>query len=542
MKIEFEEGSTIEQRLLLGMIISDRFLRDVLQLYTNPKLLSNDQVRVVAGWCKEYYEKYKKAPKKHIQDIYHSKKDKPGFDPDLMELIGDMLEVLSEDFLQSDKFNEDYLLDQAESYFNDRNLERLTAEIEKHREAGRLDQAQALLREHKRIERGLKAGINPLKDRDFFFKVFSDTYSPLFTFPGDLGMMLNRHHARDCFVVYLGREKIGKSWWLMELMVRAIKNRNNVWYCEAGDMSESQWGRRFASYLARKPIYEDDCGTILVPVLDCYYNQTGECDRKQRTSFVSVIDYDEEGRPVKVNYKDVDPEEYQPCTYCRREHPSLYRGASWWREKTVSATVTDAEADRIAQRLLSTHKGKEFKFTSHPSDTLNVDFMRNQLTVWEESEGFVPDVIIVDYVDILAPEPGSSKEVRHQINTTWKSLRRLSQEKHNLVITATQANQDAYHKELIDMRNQSEDKRKNAHPTAVFSFNQTDEEYNNSEMRIAPVVIREGKIRKGRQVKVLQSLTIGRPFLGGYFFTRTSPKQEEKPVTDTKKAKKAKKK
>ena len=46
----------------------------------------------------------------------------------------------------------------------------------------------------------------------------------------------------------------------------------------------------------------------------------------------------------------------------------------------------------------------------------------------------IPDVIIVDYADILAPEDTRQSEKRHQVDETWKALRRLSQEWHALVI------------------------------------------------------------------------------------------------------------
>ena len=58
--------------------------------------------------------------------------------------------------------------------------------------------------------------------------------------------------------------------------------------------------------------------------------------------------------------------------------------------------------------------------------------------MWEKQDGFVPDLIVVDYADLIVPE--SRGEFRHQQNEIWKGLRRLSQEKGEpLVITASQS-------------------------------------------------------------------------------------------------------
>jgi hypothetical protein len=127
-------------------------------------------------------------------------------------------------------------------------------------------------------------------------------------------------------------------------------------------------------------------------------------------------------------------------------------------------------------------------------------------------DNFIPDVIIIDYADNLAPE-NAREEPRHQVNRTWKMLRGLSQERHCLVVTATQAAGRSYKKNSVEMEDYSEDKRKYAHVTACFGLNQTPEEKRAGLMRIGPIVMREDEFFAEEEVYIGQALRLGRPLL-----------------------------
>ena len=102
-------------------------------------------------------------------------------------------------------------------------------------------------------------------------------------------------------------------------------------------------------------------------------------------------------------------------------------------------------------------------------------------------------------------------------------MRNLSQErrqgKQPLVITATQADADSYDKNLLTLKNFSEDKRKYGHCTAMYGLNQ-DPQGNEKKigvMRINELVIREGGCDTINVVYVLQNLRRGLPVLGSYY-------------------------
>lgn len=127
-------------------------------------------------------------------------------------------------------------------------------------------------------------------------------------------------------------------------------------------------------------------------------------------------------------------------------------------------------------------------------------------------EGWSPDVVVVDYADILAPERSAKgQDFRHQTNETWKALRRLSQKWHCLVVTATQSDADSYERKVLTKKNFSEDKRKLAHVTGMVGINQTEEEKQKGLFRLNWVLLREGVFYENRCITVAGCLAVARP-------------------------------
>jgi hypothetical protein len=131
------------------------------------------------------------------------------------------------------------------------------------------------------------------------------------------------------------------------------------------------------------------------------------------------------------------------------------------------------------------------RLSCHFNSTINVDGIRSILEDWQRDDDWIPDVIIIDYADILNMDY-RGLEGRDRIDHTWKQLRKLSQEKHCLVITATQTAARGYKTRTQSQGDFSEDKRKNAHVTGMIGINQTIEEKEQGVMRLNWIELREG--------------------------------------------------
>jgi hypothetical protein len=126
-----------------------------------------------------------------------------------------------------------------------------------------------------------------------------------------------------------------------------------------------------------------------------------------------------------------------------------------------------------------------------PNKTMSVHALRDRFYDLHR-EGFFPKVIVIDYADILAPEPHALKyEKRVQIDETWAALRRLSQEFHCLVLTATQSDAKARSQFLIDADNFSDARTKVDHVNGLIGLNQTSDEEEKFAYRLNWVVGRE---------------------------------------------------
>ncbi len=485
-----------ENSILTGMIISDDFLRDI-PLYFNYECLQNPISSIVANWCFDHYNNFQEAPKNTIQDIFleHSKKGK--IDADHLDLIESFLSNLSDIHEKSEKFNHKFLLKKSKTYFSKQSLKNLSEDIRIHIKNGDIDKAEELQINYQPVQEVSVEGVNPYTDGEAIRQAFEEDQKPLFKMRGALGQLVNGDLARGSFVALLGPEKIGKTWWLLEFIVRAYRQRNNVAFFQAGDMTEAQQIRRMSIKQAKRSHKRKYCGDVKLPILDCDLNQQDNCFEDHRTCNVGV-----------------DGEDYIVCIECRDKKgfrksfvPTIFY------EETHIKPLTWKEAYKINRKFDKRIKGKNFKLSTHENDSLTVAKVKTILTFWEK-DGFVPDVIIFDYPDIM--DETETKEHRHKENAKWKKLRALAQKYNCLVIVATQADADSYGKKSLGRKNFSEDKRKYSHATSFYTLNQTEYEESIGVVRLGMLFTRDDEKKSGH-VTVVQSLKTGQAYIDSFW-------------------------
>lgn len=502
----------VERRIVTGMITSDEYLREVSQIY-NPKLIASDMARQIAGWCMEYFGKYNKAPNKHIEDIFFQKMQN-GIDKEVAEDIEETLHGLSEEYERT-QFNVSYLLDQTHNYFKEQNIKLFVDVVRDELRHGSVLEAERLASSYTSVIKNNGSWADPFKGEENTRKAFEVQAKPLITFPKVLGEYMNSQFVRGGLVGFSGMEKIGKTFFLIELAVRAMKSGCNVAFFQAGDMAENEWRRRLGIYLTKRSDKEKYCGELLVPVVDCVYNQTDTCQRDERECDFGVFG---EG----VNRDDLthdqlstayyDNQDYRPCRNCKR-----IKGSTWFTKREPVNPLTWREAYK-AVRAFQRKWRKQLRLVTYPNETLTILEMNTLLDTWEHQDGFVADVLILDYVDLLAADTDYRRlDYRQQQNKHWQRLRAMSQKRHCLVVTATQVAARSYDKSLLRMSDFSETKTKYSHVTAMYGLNQTDDEKLIGILRVNELVVREGDFDRKSTVKVLQRLQMGRPFLGSYF-------------------------
>lgn len=445
MKVK-KYNSTDEKRILTGMIVDDAVLGRISSKYEK-KLFTSKWANQVAAWCVGYYQKYNKAPGTAIQGLFESWAAKKEQDPEVVSLVEKFLETISDEY--TEPLAADYVLDQAGEHFNKNRLANLVDELQGDIDLGEINNAIARVSAFTRVDLGVGTGIDVLRDKEAIRSAFEKTSEPLIEYPGALGKFFNWALERDSFIAIQAAEKRGKSYWLLDFAWMAMKQQRKVAYFVVGDMSEWQVLKyRLMPRAARHPVrlYNGFPGIVKVPI---------DISRKKKEV---VVDYEE--RHFK---KPLD-----------------------WR--TAWAEVSKRTG--------------ELKLSCHPSLSVSILDIAGIIRSWELT-GWVPDVIVIDYADNLAPIAGI-KEYRHQVNETWKRMRALSQSLHCLLITATQSDAKSYNQPLQTRDNFTEDKRKYAETTAMFALNQTDQEKQLGVHRNNWLAVREGEYYESKVVYVAE--------------------------------------
>lgn len=507
--------NSIENKIVTGAIVSTEYLKSVRMIY-NADLIAVPFVKTVMQWCLDYYAQYEHAPERHIADIFEAKR-RNGLPEEQANLIEDFLAGLSDEYehAEAGKFNAQYLLDQTEQRFEARNQELLLLDIQALHSKSDYKAAEELLRNYKRVQRPNGQGIEPLTNKEAIERAFSDEEQYiLFRLPGILGELVGPI-VREDFIGILAPEKRGKSITMLDMAMRALRPGCNVAYFDAGDSSETEITQRIHIRNSRQS--HKNYGVLKSPVLDCAHNQDDTCNKRERTARRGVLEdaRTAEGKIIKKKQPYESVQGYTPCTYCEKHNSKEFKGAVWY-ELIDAKRLTADRAYELGKRTAERTR-KRFKLSCHPNNTLSVRGIEAVLDAWEQTDNFVADVVIVDYADILIADDTKIHEERHRQNNIWKALRRVSQQRHCAVITATQADADSYDRKSLKESNFSEDKRKYSHVTKFLTLNQTPEEKDEMIMRIGMMFARNSKWDIRRQAAVMQNLDLAQVYCGSYW-------------------------
>ena len=521
--MDLKELISIERKIVIGMIVNTDFLKYT-HLVLNIEWVQSTEARLIMRWVYEYFHKYGVAPNRNIQDIYMEKLRLKKVNKEQGEIIENILESLSFQSQDEESNNTEYLKDQTETYAKACKLNLYTEEVTDHLEAGRVLEAENLLVNYEPVEAIKSQAVIPLGTTEQIknaFKSFSDT---LIQYQGDLGRMINSYMVREGFVVLLGQNKGGKSNILADAAIRAATQGRKVAFFQGGDMSQSQMERRLALYMSKRSDMTRYCGPLFIPVLDCIYNQNGECDRKDREGGQdreSPFENENQERIRDKTYKDLvstyeTDYDHIPCYNCLRnkKRRKYFRGTIWYKKRgPVQPLIWK---DTYRQMNKKWRKVMEnIRLITYPSETLNTAKFKAELDILEKS-GFFSEIQIIDYLDLMGPDNDTKHlSTRDQRNKNAARLRGVSQERKSLVLSASQSDAQGFDKKFLDKKNFNEDRRLLDHVTALIGLNMSIDEKKKGIMRINDIVARDTEGTS--YVHVLHRLQIGRPILHSFF-------------------------
>lgn len=448
-----EKLNTLSERdLLIGLITSERFCREICPTL-NPRLLEIEYARTVAGWVKEFYSNFKKAPGRDIMKLYRAKCEEIA-DEDLQDNVLSFVERVCKDYESVENFNDDFALQEAIGYLKGRSLKNLNEDVEAYLASGEITKAENAITKYKSVEKSSGRAVSLLNNTEAVINSFTQEDDLLFRFPGAYGNIVGDVHRED-FVSYLAPMKRGKTWALMDAGVVALQNGLKVLHISL-EMSEAQMSKRYWTALSGQVAKDND---------------------NINYSYFEKIDTDS-----------------KRCWLVR--HKTIARKA-----------VSIADIEKKQKHLRRLFRGGDLRVFAVPAYSLTVESMEIELERLAQQEEFVPDVIIVDYADIMAPSD-KTNDYRNQLDGIWKRLRGLAQKRKCVVFTASQSGRQSINKDA-NSKDIAEDIRKLAHITSMVSLNQTPQEKQAGILRLKQLAVREGE-QEFREAVCTQCLSIGR--------------------------------
>jgi len=168
-------------------------------------------------------------------------------------------------------------------------------------------------------------------------------------------------------------------------------------------------------------------------------------------------------------------------------------------------TFTDEGIIRTLQHKLTTQlRNPTLIIQQFPTGQLTMDMLRSYLENLQAYNHVFPDVLIVDYADLMYLD---SAHLRVDTGRIYKDLRGLAQEYNIAVITASQANRQGENTPLLTRKNLAEDFSKVAISDNVITYNQTVNERKLGLARLYSDKARND--RRGDTVLITQNYNLG---------------------------------
>ncbi len=475
MKIfESREGER-ECKVLAAMIGSPAVLARVAPKWEEG-MFSSPHCNLIASWCISFHQEHSTCPGKGVIHLFESWRDK-NQDEETIKLVEKQLSAASAKWEEmEDGTTPEALVNIAGEHFNRVKLKRLSEAIQGDLDVGKLDKAEERINSHCKVELGAGSSVALLNDEEEIQSTFDhEFHESLVDYPGDLGKFFNRTLRRGGFIAFGGPEKSGKSYMLLDVAIRALEQHRKVAYFQVGDLTKTEFKERFLVRVARHP---------LTP---------------------STVKW-----PTELILDDSHPK-------------AIHRDREF--TEALNAEISIKACKKMLSKKLKT-KRVFFRLSCHGNMTIDVTGMRSILESWAR-EDWIPDVVICDYADVLAPRSGL-KDKLEQINDSWARMRTLSQECNCLLVTATQVKRSAYGKAFLTRDETADDKRKLSHVTGMVGISCGDQDKENGVARLNWVVLREREFVSSRTVTVAQCLDLSQSCVLSMF----NPKRKKKEVEE----------
>lgn len=412
MKEEKLSGALSENILTL-LIFSDEY-STIIRHGITPNLFESAVYKEIANHAVDFLDQFHTPIKEHLADslegiLKGSDKRK----------ASSYTRILDNLYLSKDAINGEYTLSQLHKFVRQQQLKSAVVEAVEAIEDGRIDQAELSL------QRGLSNQVISFEPGILFsdpsqsLRFFEQEEDGILTGVEDL----DRHgiclRPQELFLMIAPAKK-GKSWWLTHIGKTALMQRKNVLHITL-EMSEAKVAQRY---------------------VQSFFSIT----KRQAEVRTTIFKKNESGSLVDLDFDTV-----------------------------TRPTFSDAKM----RKTLAARLAKEFKTKSplmikqFPTGQLTISMLKAYLDGLERFQKFVPDVILLDYPDLMRVD---SDNLRLDLGQIFKEVRGIAVERNCAVGAVTQGNRQSATAKTVTDSMVAEDYSKIATADNVITYTQSKEE------------------------------------------------------------------
>lgn len=382
---------TLQENLLTLLVHSDEHGKVVANL-VDPALFEGDY-RIVAERACDYWARYGRAPRAHmadlLSDILESTHDRRG---------GTFRSILIEMLRLSEAINPKYAVDSLRVFVRMQRFQSAVLETARKLQSQRelaLPEVEEMWGDLLRARDATFDRGASLNDTDRLIDFLRNQATE---FSVGIDELDSRGIApmRGAVMLLIASTGIGKSWGLIHLAKRALMQRKKVFY---GSLELSE-------------------GELLARFYQAFFGVTDRAPREPL--FVSAIEKDAFGKLSDMTREEIEPE---------------------FSFVDADGRVNDNLEDELeTRRNLMQGKFKNIEIKRFPTRGLTVGQLRGYLDALEAATGFIPDVVILDYIGIMRTEV---KDHRISLGRTFEDFRGMCVERNVAGITAQQMNRES---------------------------------------------------------------------------------------------------
>jgi len=485
--------NSIEKRILTGCLVSKEFLDKVHAAVTLEYIESN-QIRKIIGWTLSYYKTYDKAPGEHIVDIF--KANSKRLKDEEKEMISDLIKDILTGYTEGN-FNNDYVVDQAFSYFKSRELSIISSNIQYYIDKGDIADAEKEIEAYKKITKPTLEVNGFIHSEEAIWDTFGYEEDEFLSMSKDLGRFLGPFQ-REWLVGISAPFKKGKTWILGEFTkIAALSGLKVVSF----NLEMSLRNMRKRTYMSLTGA-SDDFGPTLFPCFDCEKNQDNSCRLDVRTNHVRMPEY------------PTNKSKYKPCTACMKPNNKDFSLKVY--QEIIDVPRLDYGLVKEQMEALKKIGKANIWIECMPRFSASMGDIERKLDNLEMMHNFIPDVLLIDYADILKSDDPDMKGIEKE-DEIWMSLAKIASERKILVVAPTQLNKESLNAKQIKSSHTAKWVGKLGHVDAMLALNQTEAEKDIGLMRISIIEHRHKKFLETDNCYILQKYEAGQAHLDSYW-------------------------